>query len=247
MQATPPAPTPLPPGVVCTCLLKYLLANHICVGPLVYPGHWIPRVMAELWPLWSFQLAFPGGPAGPPGVSGIPGPAFEAACFSPAPIAADRDGSLLLPLLRTLTLGFLLSTKPGLYAPSQRLLEKAVQLLARPASAAQLRRELAALPPDAGSNGDGSSGSSSRSGSGPLMSVEELESMAQWLIVEVCVLQMRQLGFCQVIVASYGISKPGEAEVAWWLASLPSLYSLGLLACWAALGLLIKPGSSLTH
>jgi hypothetical protein len=30
------------------------------------------------------------------------------------------------------------------------------------------------------------------------MSVEELESFAQWLIVEVCALQARQLGPCQV-------------------------------------------------
>jgi len=211
VQKTPPAPPPLPTDVLCASLLKYLEAQHICVGSLLYPDVWVPRIMAQLYPLWCSQVTFNEGPGGPPGAGGTAGPAFSAACDAATPLAKAGE-ALLPPLLRTLCLGELLSIQPQpfLYQYSQQLVEKVAKALRNRAQAAKIRQELAALgqgPPACrsstatSSSVSGASGDvvvSSSSDGGLIMTFEELECYTLWLLVNLASLQAKQLGACDV-------------------------------------------------
>ncbi|GAB4821132.1 hypothetical protein N2152v2_008178 [Parachlorella kessleri] len=210
---TPPAPPPLPNDVLSACLLKYLKATSTFVNSPAYPGAWVLRIMAQLYPLWVARVALPDSPSGPPSGSGQPGPAFDAATDPSIPLAAEPGGSLLLPLLRVLCLGDLLPSTPCLRQDALHIFEKVHASLRTPSQAAQLRNELAALGQgpiaDGGISGDrpvgaASSGSSrgstnihtSSEGGKPIMTFEELECYTLWKLVNKLTQLAEDLGPC---------------------------------------------------
>ncbi|GAB4821133.1 hypothetical protein N2152v2_008179 [Parachlorella kessleri] len=184
IEETPPAPPPLPDDILSACLLKYVKAQHTFINSLAYAGAWIPRIMAQLRPL---------APGGRP--------------------------RLLLPLLRVLCLGELLSSNPHFQLDSLDIYEKVLASIHTPSQAAKLRQELVALgqgpaadggTSSAGVAGASSSGSSrdsantrtsstgggggSSEGGGLIMTFEELECYALWLLVNQLAQLAEELG-----------------------------------------------------
>ncbi|GAB4821130.1 hypothetical protein N2152v2_008176 [Parachlorella kessleri] len=228
IQATPPAPPPLPNDVLCASLFKYFQAQRIRVHELAYPFIWMPHLMGQLYPLWCFHLPAKGF-SGTSKIPSYPGPALKSACDPAVPLA--EAGSPLLPgLLCLLLLAELVGFNPSVQQEAQAVLEKVAAALRDPVQGAQLRQELAALwqgptvpaskgstPSSDGRHGgdltcgsgsrstpaaaDSSSGTGSGTCQGPIMSLEELEWYTLGQLVALATYRIEGLGPCSAAYA----------------------------------------------